>query len=83
MKALHVFGDSTVGSGNNNFLPSKSKANYPPFGVDLANGKPTGRFNNGRSEADLIVQVAGLPFPPPCLGLSKEEQKTLRTTELG
>ena len=28
---------------------------------------------------DVVAQVAGLPFPPPCLGLSKEEQKTLRT----
>ncbi|TXG69410.1 hypothetical protein EZV62_004345 [Acer yangbiense] len=77
--ALYVFGDSTVDSGNNNFLSSTSKANYPPFGVDFADGKPTGRFSNGRIEADFIAQVAGLPFPPPCLGLSKEEQKTLRT----
>ncbi|KAK3205592.1 hypothetical protein Dsin_019638, partial [Dipteronia sinensis] len=39
------FGDSTIDSGNNNFLPSMSIANYPPFGVDFADGKPTGRFN--------------------------------------
>ncbi|KAL5825268.1 hypothetical protein ACOSQ3_021331 [Xanthoceras sorbifolium] len=64
--ALYVFGDSTVDSGNNNFLPSISKANFPPFGIDFADGKPT-------------AQVVGLPFPPPCLGLSKEEHKTLRT----
>ncbi|KAL5825269.1 hypothetical protein ACOSQ3_021332 [Xanthoceras sorbifolium] len=77
--ALHVFGDSTVDSGNNNFLPSISKANFPPFGIDFADGKPTGRFSNGRTEADFIAQVVGLPFPPPCLGLSKETHKTLRT----
>ncbi|KAL5825271.1 hypothetical protein ACOSQ3_021334 [Xanthoceras sorbifolium] len=77
--ALCVFGDSTVDSGNNNFLPSISKANFPPFGIDFADGKPTGRFSNGRTEADFIAQVVGLPFPPPCLGLSKEEHKTLRT----
>ncbi|KAI9198188.1 hypothetical protein LWI28_011641 [Acer negundo] len=77
--ALYVFGDSTVDSGNNNFLPSTSKANYPPYGVDFADGKPTGRFSNGRTEVDFIAQVAGLPFPPPCLRLSEEEQKTLRT----
>ena len=52
--ALYVFGDSTVDSGNNNFLPSMSKANYPPYGVDFAIGKPTGRFSNGRTEADFI-----------------------------
>ncbi|KAK2642984.1 hypothetical protein Ddye_024747 [Dipteronia dyeriana] len=77
--ALYVFGDSTVDSGNNNFLQSSSKANFKPFGVDFANGKPTGRFSNGRIEADFIAQVVGLPFPPPCLGLSKAEQNTLRT----
>ncbi|KAK0578813.1 hypothetical protein LWI29_016518 [Acer saccharum] len=71
--------DSTVDSGNNNFLSSTSKSNYPPFGVDFADGKPTGRFSNGRIEADFIAQVVNLPFPPPCLGLSKEEHKTLRT----
>ncbi|KAL5758393.1 hypothetical protein ACOSP7_021004 [Xanthoceras sorbifolium] len=52
--ALYVFGDSTVDSGNNNFLPSISKANFPPFGIDFADGKPTGRFSNGRTEADFI-----------------------------
>ncbi|KAK3206825.1 hypothetical protein Dsin_020871 [Dipteronia sinensis] len=77
--ALYVFGDSTVDCGNNNFLPSPSKANNPPFGVDFTDGKPTGRFSNGRIEANFNAQVAGLPFPPPCLGLSKEEHKTLRT----
>ena len=49
-----MFGDSTVDSGNNNFLPSISKANYPPFGVDFADGKSTGRFNNSRIEGDFI-----------------------------
>ncbi|KAH7564869.1 hypothetical protein JRO89_XS09G0049000 [Xanthoceras sorbifolium] len=28
---------------------------------------------------DVVAQAVGLPFPSPCLGLSKEEQKTLRT----
>ncbi|KAL5811750.1 hypothetical protein ACOSQ3_026700 [Xanthoceras sorbifolium] len=77
--ALYVFGDSTVDSGNNNFLSSTSKANYSPFGIDFVDGKATGRFTNGRTKADFIAQVVGLPFPPPCLGLSKEEQKILRT----
>ncbi|KAH7556952.1 hypothetical protein JRO89_XS11G0016500 [Xanthoceras sorbifolium] len=77
--ALYVFGDSTVDSGNNNFLSSTSKANYSPFGIDFVDGKATGRFSNGRTKADFIAQVVGLPFPSPCLGLSKEEQKILRT----
>lgn len=52
--ALYVFGDSTVDSGNNNFLTTKSKANYTPYGIDFDGGKPTGRFTNGRTEADFI-----------------------------
>ncbi|TXG47975.1 hypothetical protein EZV62_027269 [Acer yangbiense] len=51
---LYVFGDSTVDSGNNNFLPLTSKANCPSFKVDFADGKPTGRFSNGGIEADFI-----------------------------
>ncbi|KAL5840259.1 hypothetical protein ACOSQ4_012867 [Xanthoceras sorbifolium] len=40
--------------GNNNFLSSTSKANYPPFGIDFVDGKATGRFTNGRTQADFI-----------------------------
>ncbi|TXG73524.1 hypothetical protein EZV62_002103 [Acer yangbiense] len=78
----YVFGDSAVESGNNNFLPSMSKANYPPFGIDFADGKPTGRFSNGRIEPDFIAQVVGLLFPPPCLGLSKKSGKHYEFREL-
>ncbi|KAK2651784.1 hypothetical protein Ddye_011640 [Dipteronia dyeriana] len=53
--ALYVFGDSTVDSGNNNFLISLAKANYTQYGVDFGDGKPTGRYTNGRTEADFIV----------------------------
>lgn len=28
--ALYIFGDSLFNSGNNNFLPTLSKANFPP-----------------------------------------------------
>ena len=54
VSALYVFGDSTVDSGNNNFLISIAKANYIPYGVDFGDGKPTGRYTNGRTEADFI-----------------------------
>ncbi|TXG69403.1 hypothetical protein EZV62_004338 [Acer yangbiense] len=77
--ALYVFGDSTVDSGNNNFLISQAKANYIPYGVDFGDGKPTGRYTNGRNEADFIAQIVGLPFPPPYLGLSDIENNTLHT----
>ncbi|KAK2651704.1 hypothetical protein Ddye_011560 [Dipteronia dyeriana] len=68
-----------VDSGNNNFLVTQAKANYTPYGVDFGDGKPTGRYTNGRTEADFIAQMVSLPFPPPYLGLSDKENKTLRT----
>lgn len=51
--ALYVFGDSVVDSGNNNHLPTQAKSNFLPYGVDF-NGKPTGRFTNGRTIADYF-----------------------------
>ncbi|XVE78594.1 hypothetical protein DITRI_Ditri13aG0158500 [Diplodiscus trichospermus] len=77
--ALFVFGDSLIDSGNNNFLPTRSKANYSPYGIDFDHGTPTGRVTNGRTVVDFIAQVAGLPFPPPVLGLSEVERKKILT----
>lgn len=50
--ANFVFGDSLVEVGNNNYIISLSKANYPPNGIDF--GKPTGRYTNGRTIPDII-----------------------------
>ncbi|KAL8139622.1 hypothetical protein V2J09_005643 [Rumex salicifolius] len=62
-----VFGDSLVDSGNNNYIVSLSKANYPPNGIDF--GSVTGRFTNGRTIVDIIGQQVGLAgFTPPYLG---------------
>ena len=33
--ALYVFGDSYVVSGNNNFIPTKSRTKYFPYGIDF------------------------------------------------
>ncbi|XP_047173706.1 GDSL esterase/lipase At4g16230-like [Vigna umbellata] len=63
--AIFVFGDSVVDVGNNNYIASLSKANYPPFGIDF--GKPTGRFTNGRTIVDIIGQEMGADFTPPYL----------------
>ena len=51
--ALYVFGDSLFDSGNNNWLPTLAKANYPPYGLSFPKG-PTGRFTNGKTVADFI-----------------------------
>ncbi|XP_042432740.1 GDSL esterase/lipase At5g41890 [Zingiber officinale] len=65
-----VLGDSLVDVGNNNYLFTISKANSPPYGIDFApsGGQPTGRFTNGRTTSDLVVQALGKnSFPPPYL----------------
>ncbi|XP_077251459.1 GDSL esterase/lipase At1g71250-like [Tasmannia lanceolata] len=62
--AIFVFGDSLVDDGNNNYLNSLAKANYPPYGIDFFRG-PTGRFCNGRTAVDWLCEMLGLPYPPP------------------
>ncbi|KAK3146842.1 hypothetical protein QOZ80_3BG0273220 [Eleusine coracana subsp. coracana] len=68
--AIFIFGDSLVGAGNNDYLVTLSKANAPPYGVDFAfsGGKPTGRFTNGMTIADILGEALGQrSFPPPYL----------------
>ncbi|KAM5568713.1 GDSL esterase/lipase [Rosa sericea] len=64
--ATFVFGDSLVEVGNNNYIVTLSKADYPPNGIDF--GKPTGRYTNGRTIIDIIGQTLGFKgFTPPYL----------------
>ncbi|CAN0924355.1 GDSL esterase/lipase At4g16230 [Linum grandiflorum] len=61
-----IFGDSLNDPGNNNYIDTLSKANYPPNGIDF--GNPTGRFTNGRTIADIVGQELGAQdFTPPYL----------------
>jgi len=48
-----IFGDSLVDNGNNNYIVSLARANYPPYGIDFAGG-PSGRFTNGLTTVDVI-----------------------------
>lgn len=52
--ALYCFGASVTESGNNNYLPTMVKANYPPYGIDFVGGTPTGRFTNGKTIVDFL-----------------------------
>lgn len=52
--AIITFGDSVVDVGNNDYLATIYKADYPPYGRDFVNHKPTGRFCNGKLATDLI-----------------------------
>ncbi|KAK2440715.1 GDSL Lipase/Acylhydrolase superfamily protein [Trifolium repens] len=66
--AIIVFGDSSVDSGNNNFIPTIARSNFPPYGKDFPNGKSTGRFSNGRIAPDFISEAFGLkPIIPAYL----------------
>nr|CAD1831669.1 unnamed protein product [Ananas comosus var. bracteatus] len=59
--ALIVFGDSSVDSGNNNYIQTVARSNFRPYGRDLGGGSPTGRFSNGRLTTDFLSEALGLP----------------------
>ena len=50
--AIISFGDSSVDVGNNNYIHTLFKANYPPYGRDFVNHQATGRFCNGKLATD-------------------------------
>ncbi|XP_077251182.1 GDSL esterase/lipase At5g45960-like [Tasmannia lanceolata] len=79
ISALFVFGDSTVDPGNNNYLTTLFKSNFPPYGRDYSKQQPTGRFCNGRLVTDFVASYLGLKDEiPPYLdtGLSFKELTT-------
>ncbi|CAN6332390.1 unnamed protein product [Urochloa humidicola] len=71
-----IFGDSLVDNGNNNFIVSMARANYPPYGIDFAGG-PTGRFSNGLTTVDVLAKLLGFDdFIPPFAGASSQQLLT-------
>lgn len=61
--AIITFGDSAVDIGNNDYLSTIFKANYPPYGRDFANKSPTGRFCNGKLATDITGMYTTFSFP--------------------
>lgn len=55
--AILIFGDSTVDTGNNNYIPTVFKANHYPYGKDLPTHVPTGRFSNGKLSVDFLASM--------------------------
>ncbi|XWS19669.1 hypothetical protein CRYUN_Cryun31cG0035400 [Craigia yunnanensis] len=79
VSASFVFGDSTVDPGNNNYVKTFFRSNFPPYGKDFKDQTPTGRFTNGKLSTDLIVSYIGIKeYLPPYLdpNLSIEELMT-------
>ncbi|KAM5546834.1 GDSL esterase/lipase EXL3-like [Rosa sericea] len=58
--AVFAFGDSILDTGNNDYIISMSKSNFPPYGRDFMGGMPTGRFSNGRVPSDFIAEELGV-----------------------
>ncbi|KAL1206328.1 GDSL esterase/lipase [Cardamine amara subsp. amara] len=71
-----VFGDSSVDPGNNNYLKTDMKGNFPPYGDNFINHRPTGRLCDGLLAPDYIAEAIGHPPIPAFL------DPTLTQTEL-
>ncbi|XP_006655787.1 GDSL esterase/lipase APG [Oryza brachyantha] len=60
-----TFGDSSVDVGNNDYLHTIIKANFPPYGRDFKNGAATGRFCNGKLATDITAETLGFESYAP------------------
>ncbi|KFK36915.1 hypothetical protein AALP_AA4G189300 [Arabis alpina] len=58
--ALFAFGDSTVDSGNNNYIQTLFKSNHPPYGKSFPAKLSTGRFSDGKLATDFLASSLGL-----------------------
>ncbi|KDP23752.1 hypothetical protein JCGZ_23585 [Jatropha curcas] len=76
-RALFVFGDSLVDSGNNNYLATIARADSSPYGIDYPSHRPTGRFSNGLNIPDIISKRIGSEPPLPYLSPELTGQKLL------
>ncbi|XP_004296046.1 PREDICTED: GDSL esterase/lipase At2g30220-like [Fragaria vesca subsp. vesca] len=70
--AILVFGDSTVDTGNNNYLNTSFKGNHYPYGQDFPGHVTTGRFSNGKLVPDFLASMLNIketvpPFLDPSL----------------
>ncbi|KAJ8551700.1 hypothetical protein K7X08_021715 [Anisodus acutangulus] len=74
----YVFGDSLTEVGNNNYLQSLAKSNFPFYGIDYEGGRATGRFTNGRTIGDIISAKLGIQSPPPYLSLVPNDDAILK-----
>ncbi|XP_058743603.1 GDSL esterase/lipase APG-like [Vicia villosa] len=77
--AMITFGDSAVDVGNNNYLPTLFKANYPPYGKDFVNKKATGRFCNGKLVTDITAETLGFKSSAPAYLSPQASGKNLLT----
>lgn len=55
--AVVIFGDSTVDAGNNNYLRTIVKSNFPPYGRQFETGA-SGRFCDGKTSIDYVSKCS-------------------------
>ncbi|CAL0320333.1 unnamed protein product [Lupinus luteus] len=58
--ALFAFGDSTMDAGNNNHFNTLLRSDHLPYGRDLPQHVPKGRFSNGKLSTDYLANILGL-----------------------
>ncbi|KAF7143940.1 hypothetical protein RHSIM_Rhsim05G0207100 [Rhododendron simsii] len=57
--SLYSFGDSFVDPGNNNYIATNARSNFPPYGNDFPGQNATGRFSNGLLFPDFLAYFLG------------------------
>ena len=69
--SILIFGDSTVDTGNNNYVKTIFRSDHPPYGRDFPDHVPTGRFSNGKLIPDFAASILGMKETvPPFLNQS-------------
>ncbi|XP_039139397.1 GDSL esterase/lipase At5g55050-like [Dioscorea cayenensis subsp. rotundata] len=69
--ALFVFGASLLDVGNNNYLFTLKRCDFPHYGIDFPGGKPTGRCSNGKNIPDFLADKMGVPSPKSYMSLNR------------
>ena len=57
VSTCYIFGDSSVDLDNNDGLAMIFKTNFPPYGRNLADKKPTSRFTIGKLVRDILCMI--------------------------
>ncbi|CAK7351943.1 unnamed protein product [Dovyalis caffra] len=63
--SILIFGDSTVDTGNNNYVKTIFRSDHPPYGQDFPDQIPTGRFSNGKLIPDFAASILGMKETVP------------------
>ncbi|MCL7035514.1 hypothetical protein MKW94_030183 [Papaver nudicaule] len=76
--AIFAFGDSTLDSGNNDYINTLFTGDHLPYGRDFPGYAASGRFTNGRLTPDFLVSYLGLKNAlPPYLAPKLSDQELL------